>query len=52
MRRELEISHANGKGIYAMKILGGGRLISDVEQTVNYIRNLDFICSMAIGVKI
>ena len=40
-----------GKGVYAMKPLGGGRLFDDVADSLNYIRALDEVDSIAVGMK-
>lgn len=40
-----------GKGVYAMKIFGGGNLIKDTKKCFDYIRKLDGIHSMAIGMQ-
>lgn len=51
MLRELEIIHNMGKGIYGMKPLGGGHLIKDVENAFNFVRNIPYIDSIAIGMQ-
>jgi len=45
------IRHASavGKGIYAMKALGGGNLMDDVPGALNYVRALPGIASVAVG---
>lgn len=40
-----------GKGIYAMKPLGGGHLISQAESSFNFVKNIDSIDSIAIGMQ-
>lgn len=40
-----------GKGIYGMKPLGGGHLISDAEASFNFVKNIDAINSIAIGMQ-
>jgi aryl-alcohol dehydrogenase-like predicted oxidoreductase len=45
----LQEAHARGKGIYAMKVLGCGRLTSDPEQAIKYILDLDCVHAMTIG---
>lgn len=40
-----------GKGIYAMKPLGGGHLIKDVESAFNFVKEIPFIDSIAIGLQ-
>lgn len=38
-----------GKGLYAMKALGGGNLLEDREGAFNYVRKLPGISSVAVG---
>jgi aryl-alcohol dehydrogenase-like predicted oxidoreductase len=38
-----------GKGVYAMKALGGGNLMDDVPGALNYVRGLPGISSVALG---
>jgi len=38
-----------GKGIYAMKALAGGRLIGELEASINYVRDIKGISSVAVG---
>jgi aryl-alcohol dehydrogenase-like predicted oxidoreductase len=45
----LREAHARGKGIYAMKVLGCGRLTSDPERAIQYILGLDCVHAMTIG---
>jgi aryl-alcohol dehydrogenase-like predicted oxidoreductase len=42
---------AMGKGVYAMKPLGGGHLFTDVVNSLNFVRNLDAVDSAAVGMK-
>lgn len=49
MARAIETAASNGKGIYAMKALGGGNLLSNREQAFNYVRSLHGISSIAVG---
>ncbi|HZK33312.1 MAG TPA: aldo/keto reductase [Tissierellaceae bacterium] len=51
MLKQLKEIKAMGKGIYAMKPLGGGHLIKEVESAFNFVKNLDFIDSIAIGMQ-
>lgn len=51
MLKELKEINSMGKGIYAMKPLGGGHLIKDVESAFNYVKSIDFIDSIAIGMQ-
>lgn len=47
------IAYAAGKGvgIYAMKALGGGHLLRDPKTAIDYVRGLDGIQSLAIGMQ-
>jgi aryl-alcohol dehydrogenase-like predicted oxidoreductase len=40
-----------GKGIYAMKPLAGGHLFADAADSLNYVRSLDAVDSIAVGMK-
>lgn len=42
---------AKGKGIYGMKPLGGGHLIKEAENSFNFVKNIDSIDSIAIGMQ-
>ncbi|MGI6632166.1 MAG: aldo/keto reductase [Bacillota bacterium] len=42
-------AHRAGKGLFAMKALGGGNLLSDAEEAINYVRGLEGISSVAVG---
>ncbi len=46
--RELD---AQGTGIYAMKPLAGGHLFGDVTDSLNFVRNLEAVDSLAVGMK-
>lgn len=45
------ISYANnkGKGVYAMKVLAGGHLVSNAEDSIKYVMNNTDVHSIAIG---
>lgn len=51
MLKELKILKEMGKGIYAMKPLGGGHLIKESESAFNFVKRLDFVDSIAIGLQ-
>ncbi|AFS78349.1 aldo/keto reductase [Gottschalkia acidurici 9a] len=51
MLKAIKAAYDKGKGIYAMKPLGGGHLIKDVESSFNYVRDIPFIHSIAIGMQ-
>ncbi len=41
---------AHGKGLYAMKALGGGNLIEEIDDAINWVRDIQGISSVAVGV--
>ena len=49
MAEEIARAARLGKGVYAMKSLGGGNLISDVEGSLAYVRGLPGVSSVAVG---
>lgn len=51
MIRELIISKELGKGIFAMKPLGGGNLLSNIDECFDFVLGLDFIDSIAVGMQ-
>ena len=51
MLKELKILNEMGKGIYAMKPLGGGHLIKEATNAFNFVKNLPYIDSIAIGLQ-
>lgn len=51
MLRELEDLNALGKGIYGMKPLGGGHLIRNVEEAFNFVKEIPYVHSIAIGLQ-
>jgi len=51
MLKEVRELKSLGKGIYAMKALGGGHLIKDAEDSLKFVNNLSFIDSIAIGMQ-
>jgi len=42
-------AHKAGKGLYAMKALAGGHLIDQLEESFNFVRNIEGISSIAVG---
>ena len=42
---------AAGKGVYAMKPLAGGHLFDDVASSLNFVRDLDCVDAVAVGMK-
>ena len=51
MAEVMETLHAEGKGIYAMKPLGGGHLASDFESALDFVRGYECIDAVSIGMK-
>ncbi len=43
--------HDMGKGIYAMKPLGGGHLIGSMEEALGFVRDIPYLDSIAIGMQ-
>jgi len=42
-------AHDAGKGVYAMKALGGGHLLKDIEGSLGWARDLEFVDAIAVG---
>ncbi|NPV79451.1 MAG: aldo/keto reductase [Firmicutes bacterium] len=40
----------SGKGVYAMKALAGGHLVSDIEGAIDFVRKIRGVSSVAVGV--
>ncbi|HHY37777.1 MAG TPA: 4Fe-4S binding protein [Clostridia bacterium] len=51
MLAAVKAAHDAGKGIYAMKALGGGHLAREAEEALGFVRDLDFVDSIAVGVR-
>lgn len=51
MLESLRESKELGKFVYAMKPLGGGHLAGEVEEALNYLRELDVCDAVAVGMK-
>lgn len=43
--------HFSGRGIYTMKPLGGGHLISRAEEAFSFLKNIEYIDSIAVGLQ-
>lgn len=39
-----------GIGIYGMKPLGGGHLLSDVKKAIDFVKNIEYLHSFALGI--
>ncbi len=51
MEQAIKKAYKKGKGIYAMKALGGGNLINNKQQAFSYIFSFPYLHSIAIGMK-
>ncbi len=51
MEAALKTAYEAGKGIYAMKILGGGNLINRSDECFDYILNFKYFHSAAVGMR-
>lgn len=51
MERAIERAYHKGKGIYAMKSLGGGNLIGIKDKAFSYILSFPYLHSIAVGMK-
>ncbi len=49
MANEIKKAVDAGKGVFAMKVFGGGNLTSRYLEAIDYVRNLDGVSSMMIG---
>ncbi len=47
----VQLAHQMGKGIYAMKALGGGHLSRDPVQALNYARQVPGVSAVAVGMS-
>lgn len=51
MEEALAFASSCGKGVYIMKALGGGHLYARAREALEYVRDLPFVSSVAVGVK-
>lgn len=51
MIKVIKDCHGIGKGIYSMKPLGGGHLINKFEESIGFVRDIDCIDSIAVGMQ-
>jgi uncharacterized protein len=51
MLKAIERAYARGKGIYAMKVLGGGNLMKDAQSCFEFALNNSSIHSVAVGMQ-
>lgn len=50
MTKALEYAQSKGKGIYGMKVLGGGSLHEDILKSFEFIKNYPYIDAFALGI--
>ncbi len=51
MLSAIKQAYEKGIGMYAMKPLGGGNLISNIEKSLNYVLSIPYIHSIALGMQ-
>jgi Aldo/keto reductase family. len=51
MLHAIQRVHRLGKGIYAMKVLGGGHLIGEARPAIDFVSSIKEISSIAIGMQ-
>jgi aryl-alcohol dehydrogenase-like predicted oxidoreductase/NAD-dependent dihydropyrimidine dehydrogenase PreA subunit len=51
MRRAITLAHAAGKGLYAMKALGGGHLLARKDEAFRYILAIPELAAVAVGMS-
>lgn len=51
MEQAISVAWHNGKGIYAMKSLGGGHLIPHLQSAFDYILEFPYVHSVAVGMQ-
>lgn len=51
MLEAIELAHEKGKGIYSMKPIGGGHLISKAKESLEFVNDITSIDAIAIGMQ-
>lgn len=51
MLAEVKKFSDNGGGVFSMKPIGGGHLISKIDESIDFVQNLDFVHSIAVGMQ-
>jgi len=51
MENAVRIAHQAGKGVFAMKPLGGGHLCSDISEAFSYVIESEYVHSVAVGMQ-
>jgi len=49
MSAAIELTHAGGKGVFAMKVLGGGTLLDDLLDAIKFVRDMAAVDAIALG---
>ncbi|QOX62763.1 aldo/keto reductase [Anoxybacterium hadale] len=49
MAEEIKNASQMGKGVFAMKVFGGGNLVGRYQEAIQYVRSLEGISSMMVG---
>ena len=51
MLTAIQKAYIAGKGIYGMKAFGGGNLLSDFKESLQYVLNMPFLHAIAVGMQ-
>lgn len=51
MAEAMKKAHEAGRGIYSMKALGGGNLLSRLQEALKFVLEKDYIDSVAVGMR-
>ncbi|WZL71482.1 aldo/keto reductase [Clostridiaceae bacterium 35-E11] len=51
MLKAIQQAHTNGKGIYGMKPIGGGNLIHNANECLDYVMDIEYLHSIAVGMQ-
>jgi predicted aldo/keto reductase-like oxidoreductase len=51
MKTAIHKASQNGKGVVAMKVLGGGNLIGEIQDAFAYVRGISGVNTVAVGMK-
>jgi len=51
MIHEVKRFSQSGGGVFSMKPIGGGHLISKIDESIDFVQGLDFIHSIAVGMQ-
>ncbi|RYD06462.1 hypothetical protein N752_03815 [Desulforamulus aquiferis] len=51
MLQAISLAHSAGKGIYGMKALGGGNLLTRTEEALEFVLNIPELAAVAVGMQ-